>query len=207
MCSCNKSNIYVILQLLQASYNFYTWPSAPVLAWFLWEHRRELPGKRVVEIGAGTSLPGIVAAKCGADVTLTDCASLPRSLQHCQRVCDVNGLQGQVRVVGLSWGLFLQSTFDIGPIDLILGSDCFYEPTVFEDILVTITYLLEKNPHAKFLCTYQERSADWSIEHLLHKWNLQCEDIPLTTLGAESGIDINELMQDHTIHLLEISRV
>lgn len=173
----------------------------------MWEHRRELPGKRVVEIGAGTSLPGIVAAKCGAEVTLTDCASLPRSLQHCQRVCDINNLQGQVRVIGLSWGLFLQSTFQIGPIDLILGSDCFYEPTVFEDILVTIAYLLEKNPHAKFLCTYQERSADWSIEHLLHKWNLQCEDIPLTTLGAESGIDINELMQDHTIHLLEISRV
>ncbi|KAF4524738.1 hypothetical protein B566_EDAN013806 [Ephemera danica] len=197
----------IIPELLQASYNFYTWPSAPVLAWFLWEHRRELPGKRVVEIGAGTSLPGIVAAKCGAIVTLTDCASLPRSLQHCERVCEVNGLQGQVQVLGLSWGLFLHNTFTLGPIDLILGSDCFYEPTVFEDILVTIAYLLEKNPLAKFLCTYQERSADWSIEHLLHKWSLQCEEIPLSTLGTESGIDIHELMQDHTIHLLEISRI
>ncbi|GLH08940.1 hypothetical protein R5R35_008221 [Gryllus longicercus] len=196
-----------IPEQLQASYSFYTWPAAPVLAWFLWEHRRELPGKRILELGSGTALPGIVAAKCGAVVTLTECASLPKSLQHVKHCCDVNGLQpSQVRILGLTWGLFLSTIFSLGPIDLILGSDCFYEPSVFEDIVVTVAYLLEKNPHARFLCTYQERSADWSIEHLLHKWRLQCEHIPLSNLGAESGIDINELVRDHTIHLLEITR-
>ena len=87
-----KYFVVVCFQLLQASYSFYTWPSAPVLAWFLWEHRRELPGKKVVELGAGTALPGILAAKCGALVTLTDSASLPRSLQHIRRCCDLNGL-------------------------------------------------------------------------------------------------------------------
>lgn len=160
----------------------------------------------MIEIGAGTSLPGVVAAKCGADVTLTDCASHPRSLQHCQRVCEINGLSGRVQVLGLSWGLFLHNTFKIGPVDLILGSDCFYEPNLFEDILVSVCFLLEKNPSAKFLCTYQERSADWSIEHLLNKWGLRCENIPLNNLGVESGIDIVELMQGHTIHLLEITK-
>lgn len=110
-------------------------------------------------------------------------------------------------MLGLTWGLFLGNIFTLGPIDLILGSDCFYEPSVFEDIIVTVAFLLEKNPQARFLCTYQERSADWSIEHLLHKWQLQCEQIPVNNLGAESGIDINELMEDHTIHLLEITRV
>ncbi|GJQ67956.1 hypothetical protein Trydic_g16713 [Trypoxylus dichotomus] len=56
----------IIPELLQGSYSFYTWPSAPVLAWFLWERRSELLNKRILEIGSGTALPGIVAAKCGA---------------------------------------------------------------------------------------------------------------------------------------------
>lgn len=113
----------------------------------------------------------------------------------------------QVRVLGLTWGLFLSNIFTLGPIDLILGSDCFYEPSIFEDIIVTVAFLLEKNPEARFLCVYQERSSDWSIEHHLNKWQLHCEQIPIDNLGAESGIDVNELMQDHTIHLLEITRV
>ncbi|XP_047113899.1 probable methyltransferase-like protein 23 [Schistocerca piceifrons] len=197
----------LIPEQLQAGYSFYTWPSAPVLAWFLWEHRRELPGKHILELGSGTALPGIVAAKCGAAVTLTDNACLPKSLQHVKRCCEINGLQpNQARVIGLTWGLFLSSIFSLGQVDLILGSDCFYEPGVFEDIIVSVAFLLERNPHAKFLCTYQERSADWCIEHLLHKWRLQCEHIPLNNLGTESGIDTSELMQDHTIHLLEITR-
>ncbi|XP_043479467.1 methyltransferase-like protein 23 [Leptopilina heterotoma] len=196
-----------IPELLQASYNFYTWPSAPVLAWFLWENRKDLKGKRVLELGSGTALPGIVASKCGANVTLSDAANLPKSLQHIRRSCELNGVSSQVKIVGITWGLFLSSLFTLGPLDLILGSDCFYEPSVFEDIVVTVSFLLERNPTAKFLCTYQERSADWSIEHLLSKWGLTCSQIPLTELAADADISIHELMQDHTIQLLDIRKV
>ncbi|KAK0081915.1 hypothetical protein PV325_011385 [Microctonus aethiopoides] len=195
-----------IPELLQASYSFYTWPSAPVLAWYLWENRKDIVGQKVLELGSGTALPGIVASKCGAHVTLSDSANLPKSLQHIRRSCELNGVTSQVKVIGITWGLFLTNLLKIGPLDLILGSDCFYEPSVFEDIVVTVAFLLERNPHAKFLCTYQERSADWSIEHLLNKWGLTCNHIPLTGLGADAGITLAELMQDHTIHLLDIRK-
>lgn len=203
---CNESLEIYIPELLQASYSFYTWPSAPVLAWFLWEHKEELNGKRVLELGSGTALPGILASKCGAIVTLSDSANLPKSLQHIRRSCELNGILSQVRIVGITWGLFLSSLFSIGSLDLILGSDCFYEPAVFEDIVVTVAFLLERNPNAKFLCTYHERSADWSIEHLLNKWNLTCTHISLNELSADSDVNIHEIMQDHTIHLLSIQR-
>ena len=152
-------------------------------------------------------MPGIVASKCGASVTLSDAANLPKGLQHIRRSCELNGVLSQVKVVGITWGLFLSSLFSVGPLDLILGSDCFYEPSVFEDIVVTVAFLLERNPRAKFLCTYQERSADWSIEHLLTKWDLTCSQIPLTGIAADADINIQELMQDNTIQLLDIRKV
>ncbi|KAL3284406.1 hypothetical protein HHI36_018566 [Cryptolaemus montrouzieri] len=197
-----------IPERLQATYSFYTWPPAPVLAWFLWENRRELIGKRVLEIGAGTALPGIVAAKCGAKVIISESALLPKSLAHTKRSCQLNNLSFncQVQVIGLTWGLLLNNLDSIGPLDIILGSDCFYDPSVFEDIIVTISYLLEANPYAKFFCTYQERSSDWSIEHLLAKWNLHCQIHDTSSLGQSGGINILDLIGSHTIHILEISK-
>ena len=68
-------------------------------------------------------MPGILAAKCGAYVTLSDSATLPKSLAHTKRSCHLNNLvlNEQIRVIGLTWGLFLSNLDSIGPIDLILG--------------------------------------------------------------------------------------
>lgn len=197
---------FIVFQKLQSSYSSYTWPCAPVLALYLWEHRHELGGKHILELGAGTALPGILAAKCGAFVTLSESALLPKSVQDLERSCKLNNLHpNQVQVIGLTWGLFTQSVLKLKPVDLIIASDCFYEPLIFEDILATVAFLLERNPQAKFLSTYQERSSDWSIEHLLNKWNLRCGEISIDNLGIESGVDINDLLKNHTIRLLEIS--
>lgn len=198
----------VFLQLLQASYSFYTWPSAPVLAWFLWENRAAIINKNILEIGSGTALPGILAAKCGANVTLSDSVTLPKSLAHIQRSCVLNNLKldENIRLIGLTWGLFLNNFESLGPIDYILGSDCFYDPTIFEDILVSVAYVLDLNPGAKFLCTYQERSSDWTIEPLLDKWQLKCQVHSIADLGANAGFDIHKLIGDHCIQLIEICR-
>ncbi|XP_037822452.1 methyltransferase-like protein 23 [Lucilia sericata] len=197
-----------IPELLQSGYSFYTWPCAPILAWFLWERRHSLVGKRILELGAGTALPGILAARCGAQVVLTDNCILPKSLNHIRRSCAVNNLTpGQdIEVKGLSWGLLLNSVFSLGPLDLIIAADCFYDPSVFEDIIVTVSFLLDRNPTAKFIFTYQERSADWSIEALLKKWKLCALQINSDDIGKASGVDLLEILAGHTIHLIEITK-
>uniref|UniRef100_A0A1B0CZ52 Uncharacterized protein n=2 Tax=Phlebotomus papatasi TaxID=29031 RepID=A0A1B0CZ52_PHLPP len=58
---------------------------------------------------------------------------------------------------------------------------------------------------AKFLFTYQERSADWSIEDLLKKWNLKAANVSLSGISAGLDISLRRLMGGHTIHLLEIT--
>lgn len=59
---------------LEPSYGLYTWPSSVVLAQYLWYHHKLFADKNILELGAGTGLPGIVALLSGKtkSVTLTD---------------------------------------------------------------------------------------------------------------------------------------
>jgi len=203
----SKSSLEFVLQVLDVSYSSYTWPAAPILALYLWEHKSEIVSKHILELGAGTALPGLLAAKCGSFVTLSESALLPKSIHYLKKSCQLNDLPpSQVQVIGLTWGLFTSSLIKLKPVDLIIASDCFYEPKNFEDIIATVAFLFERNPAAYFLTVYQERVSDHSIEHLLKKWNLTCTTLPIEDLGRDSGVDINELVRNRTFHLLKISR-
>lgn len=138
---------------------------------------------------------------------LSDSCILTKSLEHVENCCKLNKLipGKDITVIGLTWGLLLNNIFSLGPLDLIISSDCFYDPSVFEDILVTVSFLLEQNPQAKFIATYQDRSSDWTIESLLKKWSLNCVNINIDNLGNSSGINLSEIVGDHSIHLLEIT--
>lgn len=81
----------------------------------------------MLQLGAGVSLPGVVAAKCGAHVILSDSAELPLCLRNCRRSCDINNLP-DVPVIGLTWGRVSPELLSLPPVDIILGSDVFYEP-------------------------------------------------------------------------------
>uniref|UniRef100_UPI00398F42F7 histone-arginine methyltransferase METTL23-like isoform X1 n=2 Tax=Pristiophorus japonicus TaxID=55135 RepID=UPI00398F42F7 len=192
-------------EVLDPQYGMYIWPSAVVLAQYTWFYRSSVRGKTILEIGAGASLPGIVAAKCGAKVILSDDAELQNCLDNCRRSCQINNLE-DVPVIGLTWGKISPDLLLLPQIDVILGSDVFYEPEDFEDILTTIFYLMQKNPHALFWTTYQERCADWSIEALLYKWNLKCVHIQLETFNAdEEQLAGSSLPGSHTVHMMIIT--
>ncbi|XP_043441610.1 methyltransferase-like protein 23 isoform X2 [Prionailurus bengalensis] len=157
------------------------------------------------QIGAGVSLPGIVAAKCGAEVILSDSSELPHCLEMCRQSLEMNNLP-RVRVVGLTWGHVCPDLLALPPQDIILASDVFFEPEDFEDILTTVYFLMQKNPKVQLWSTYQVRSADWSLEALLYKWDMKCVHIPLESFGADKE-DIAEsaLPGRHTVEMLVIS--
>ena len=196
-----------IPEVVDPSYGMYVWPSAPVLAQCVWFHKNQVRNKNVLELGAGTALPGMVAAIVGGTVTLSDAAHLTGCLDNCYQSCVANNLQNEVRVVGLTWGQFDPGLLNLGRIDIILGSDCFYDPKDFEDILVTVSFLIERNPKSEFWTTYQDRSSDRTLEQLLHKWNLSCRQIPLVSFHADTVfIAGSTLPGNHIIEMLIISK-
>ena len=66
---------------------------------YLWLHQSELEkGSRVLELGAGTALPGLLLAKLGHQVTLSDSLVLPHTLDNCREAAKCNDLQEKVQV-------------------------------------------------------------------------------------------------------------
>lgn len=203
----NKKNTLSVSipEVLDSQYGMYVWPCAVVLAQYLWTQREELRDRTVLELGAGVSLPGVVAARCGAKLILSDDAKKPLCLENCKRSCEANGVT-DVLVVGLTWGEVSPDLVLLPKLDIILGSDVFYEPGEFEDVLVTVAFLLRKNPTAQFWTTYQERSADWSIEALLHRWKLNCVEVKLESFNADkSQLAGSTLPGRHIIQMMIIT--
>jgi len=201
----SESVSVTIPEQLAASYGLYIWPSAPVLAWYLWLHQHQFVNKRVLELGAGTALPGLLLAKIGCDVTLSDSVTSPQCVTNCKEAVKLNNLQDKVKVIPLSWGLFTSQLLKMkNKLDLVIGSDLFFDPDVFEKLVFTIKWLLSNNQGCEFICTVQERSADWSIELLLKKYNLRCSyDYPDQFLKG-TGISASDLTGDHNIFVLKI---
>lgn len=100
-------------------YGVALWPSAIALAHELVARANELRGRTVLELGAGTGLPGIVAASLGARVVQTDGQELVMS------VCKRNGARNGVDSIDhrlVDW----TDWNDAGRYDWIIGSDILY---------------------------------------------------------------------------------
>lgn len=97
-------------------YGLALWPSAIALAHDL--AGRDLKGKRVLELGAGTGLPGIVAAALGAHVVQTDRQKV--ALHVSQLNADRNKVTLEQRIA--DWTEWTETE----QFDLIVGSDILY---------------------------------------------------------------------------------
>jgi len=184
--STSEQLIVNIPEVVDAAYGLYVWPSAPVLAQYIWSKRAQLKGKSVLEIGAGTALPGVVAAKCGASsVILSDCSTLTECQQRCLASVSANNLSADVvPVVGITWGVVSTQLLELPKLDLVLASDCFYDSKDFEDVVMTMSFLLHENPEAEVWFSYQVRSSSKSIEGLLAKWKLRGHSTPVPDMSS-----------------------
>lgn len=106
-------------QATRAPYGVVLWPAAIALAHDIAARADAFRGRRVLELGAGTGLPGIVAASLGARVVQTD--------RHADAmaVCRINGERNGVRDVAYraaDWTAW----DDAECYDWIIGADVLY---------------------------------------------------------------------------------
>jgi len=136
-------------------------------------------------LGAGTALPGLLAAKLGARVILTDKHDNHEVLGSYTRVSEINGVQEKVSMLPLKWGLFDAGFFELPKLDAIIAADCFYDPKDFDNILATVFALMKANPSCVFVTVYQERSSRRSLQPLLLKWGMSCRAVEASSFGFD----------------------
>lgn len=108
-------------------YGVALWPSSIALAYEVAARADSLEAKTILELGAGTGLPGIVAASFGAIVTQTDSQEI--AMNVCASNGQVNGVPSiEYRLVDWTdWR-------DDRQYDYIIGSDILYADSLHEPL-------------------------------------------------------------------------
>ncbi|KAI8050247.1 putative methyltransferase-domain-containing protein [Syncephalis plumigaleata] len=218
-----------ITEQIDPSFHCYVWPSALMLAEYVWHNRSLFDGTTTIELGAGTGLPGLLAAKLGGHVYLTD---LPRAMPQLEQHIQENNLtmnashhdeetwHGWAQSHPLVWGSFdneglIKLVDSLDSLDWILGADLFYDSKDFEAILITVAYLLDTYPEARFVTTYQERSATRTLQPLLDRWQLAARVITGDQFGwdpdafalsaTQNQQMLNEIEKNDKTHLKHVT--
>ena len=181
-----------------------TWCAAEKLAFHLHRHwharyRRgdEKDETRVLELGAGTSLPGLVLHELGARVVLTDTSEegcvlsnifqIVSACDEKKRLRDGEAKRRDVRFRAkppslegrhLHWGRLDAEAVALAKtgFDVVIGADVLYgKSRDFDALFATARLLLENAPRRNegvFVTAYQHRASHRSIESSLATYGL-----------------------------------
>jgi predicted nicotinamide N-methyase len=122
------------------------WAASLVLSSWVAGRAEQLRGKRVVELGAGCALPGLVAAWCteAAAVTVTDLPS--RTFANTMHNVALNGggaPGARLRGAALDWTQPTSWPQDcVGRTDVLIGSDLVYDLDLVLPLVAVVSALL-----------------------------------------------------------------
>lgn len=167
---------YLACERDRLPYGVMLWPASIALTHDVIARREQMRGKRVLELGAGTGMPGIVAAALGAHVLQIDRSEVAL------HVCKMNIERNQVDSVDVreaDWETFHTDE----PYDFILGADVLYVTTMHDRLrAICDQYLapggtvLFSDPLRAQSLPMLEAMASHSFRVSLAKWSIQVDD-------------------------------
>ncbi|GIY29743.1 methyltransferase-like protein 23 [Caerostris extrusa] len=104
VCSNNCATIKV-KEILDPSFGMHVWPCAPVLGKYIWYNRNRLKDKITLELGSGTGLISVLAAKCGAHAIITDSQKYSPVFKIAENNMELNNIERKnYEIKELTWG-------------------------------------------------------------------------------------------------------
>ncbi|KAL3844993.1 hypothetical protein ACJIZ3_002396 [Penstemon smallii] len=127
------------------------WPSEDVLAYYSMTHLSSFRGKRVIELGSGYGLAGLVIAMVteASEVVISD--GNPQVVNYIQRNIDANSASfGDTKVdsMMLHWDQ-IEVLETAGTFDVIIASDCTFFKEFHKGLAQTIRCLLKEDGLSK----------------------------------------------------------
>ncbi|XP_038646287.1 EEF1A lysine methyltransferase 3-like [Scyliorhinus canicula] len=119
-------------------YSSHIWDSAIFLCNYFEKENINFTGKKVIELGSGTGMVGILAALLGGDVTLTDKPKIRTQLENNVGINMPSVCNHRIRFRPLVWG---EDLAKFSPIyDFVLGTDIVYSSAAYPALVKTLRY-------------------------------------------------------------------
>eukprot|EP00667_Euglena_gracilis_P024401 EG_transcript_28047 len=195
------------LRLLRSSCTDYdltgqvVWPACYALCNYILRHPHVFQGKRVLELGSGAGLSGLLAAQFCASIVLTDGNEVVLNLLS-QNVAD-NASPGRAATSRrLLWGSADVEEMDPHSFDVLMGADILFWPQHVAPLFDTVRRLLTADNW--FLLAYKSRAGvmDSQIDREIARHNLHREEIPTEEYqSAPCETNVASDTSDADIHL------
>ena len=158
------------------------WPSAIGLAEYIDSNPETVQGKKILEIGCGLGLPGIVAQLCEGKVTMSD--YLQEALDFAENNWHKN-LSEKFNGILLDW----RDSSSFEKTDLIIASDVAYESRSFQPLKDSFLTILK--PGGELLLSEPNRKFASPFIKLLEKYfDLKKADQKVVLDGIEYTISV-----------------
>ena len=167
-------------------YGMLLWPSAVALAGWLADNAAGLPGKRVLELGAGTGLPGLAARRLGASVVQTDYLSETLELAETNaRLNDVTGIDRRI----LDW----RRPAGLTSYDVVLAADVLYARELHDSLARVLELAVAETGCAVIADPVRPRGIEFIDRLERQGWSVDIASRRVEWEGARKEIAVSQI--------------
>ncbi|KAL7873194.1 hypothetical protein AOLI_G00122650 [Acnodon oligacanthus] len=199
----NDGSVLKMYQCSKGDVGCVVWDAAIVLSKYLETEQfcrsQTWSSKKIVELGAGTGVVGIMAASLGANVTVTDLEDLLPLLELNIRENQTLISTGSITAKVLKWG---EDVTDFLPHpDYILMADCIYYEQSVQPLVETLKAL--SGPETCIICCYEQRTVGVNPEVERRFFELLLQEFGSEKVSAERQ---DPEFNSPDIHILRLRR-
>ena len=176
-------------------FSHFLWNSGLQIAEFIEDdevREWDVEGMKVLELGAGTGLSGIIASKSGADEVIITDYPAPEVLANIKKNVDKNVTnctrsrtgKPYCWVQGHEWGQLPEDDTFVqehkGTFDIIIVADCLWMPWQHENLMKSINHFMKPDGKAWVVAgfhTGRAKMANFFVAETLAKHNLKVDSI------------------------------
>lgn len=162
------------------------WHAAVGLCQFLCDNRHLVEGKRVLELGAGLGLCGIVARWLGGEVTLNDYQ--PDALEFALWNASQNGVRG-IHTLLADWRHFP----DVEPYEVVIAADILYERRLHRTLQKVITRVTTAHSRVLLADPWRDTAWEFIVEMEREGWRVDFTEHVARLLDSQQDVIVFDL--------------
>ncbi|XP_078419419.1 EEF1A lysine methyltransferase 3-like [Cetorhinus maximus] len=143
----------------------YVWDAGIALCRYFEKENINFTGKKLIELGSGTGIVGILAALLGGNVTLTDQPNILQQIEYNISANIPSACRHRLNVRPLTWGE--DHTNFPNDYDFILGSDLVYSSVYYSSLIRTLHYLANPDTAIYLSSAFRKGNGSLSFHEVL----------------------------------------